>query len=231
MLSRFSQLNVTDLLILVFIGTLSLSIHEYAHARMAYHLGDDTAQKAGRLTLNPLAHLDPIGTLTFILARIGWAKPVPVNPLRFESKWSSKKGLALVSLAGPASNLILSWVSFFIYALVSVVAIWTHQTGDAIVLIKRILSLLYISNLYLAIFNLLPLPPLDGYKIFGSILPAPWYYGLMKHEREIGLAFLLLVIFSDRLLTTIIGFVSTPFRWIIEWPITQLFTWVQNLLL
>ena len=148
-----------DLLALIPAMLIALTFHEYAHARMAYFWGDPTAKYEGRLTLNPLSHLDPIGLLMLVVVRFGWAKPVPINPLNFRDR---RKGLFWVSLAGPGMNLLLGFVAtilFFIFE------------GSGI-LVRGILLNLMIINVFLAVFNMVPLPPLDGSKILSSLLPS-----------------------------------------------------------
>jgi len=155
----FSIPSGLDLLALIPALLIALTFHEYAHARMAYFWGDPTAKNAGRLTLNPLSHLDPIGLLMLMIVRFGWAKPVPINPLNFRDR---KKGLFWVSLAGPGMNLVLGFfatILFFIFE------------GSGI-LVRSILLNLMIYNVFLAVFNMVPLPPLDGSKILSTLLPS-----------------------------------------------------------
>lgn len=140
---------------------VAITVHEYAHGRMAYQLGDPTAAHAGRLTLNPLSHLDPLGALVFWIFRFGWAKPVPVNPVYFADP---RRGILLVSAAGPAANFITA------FALVLVMtALPLGMLGDAV---GRILLLGVWYNIFLGLFNLIPIPPLDGSKILESLLPS-----------------------------------------------------------
>ncbi len=143
---------------------LALSVHEWAHAYVAYRLGDSTAKMAGRMTLNPLAHLDPFGTLFFLLVGFGWGKPVPVysGALRHP-----KRDEALVSLAGPASNLALALISYPLLALVERLSL----PGVLGTFLLTFLSLCVTINLALMAFNLLPIAPLDGSKILGAFIP------------------------------------------------------------
>jgi Zn-dependent protease len=143
-------------------------IHELAHAAVAYRLGDNTAQREGRITLNPLAHLDPVGTLLFLVAGFGWAKPVPVNVYRLQGNW--KTSWALVSLAGPASNIALAVIFALLFRLVTPLLLQSDDGG----LVSAVFSGFYtavILNLYLALFNLIPVPPLDGSRILSALLP------------------------------------------------------------
>jgi Zn-dependent protease len=137
---------------------IAITFHEYAHGRMAYAWGDPTAKLAGRLTLNPLAHLDPIGLLMLWVARFGWAKPVPIDPRNFSDY---RKGLFWVSLAGPGMNLLLGFIAAFLL-------VFFGNRGSVYTAIMENL-LLY--NVYLAVFNIIPLPPLDGSKILSTFLP------------------------------------------------------------
>jgi Zn-dependent protease len=152
-----------------------LSIHEYAHARVAKAQGDYTAEQMGRITLNPLYHIDPLGTiilplmlLLFSGGRIGfgWAKPVPINPFNFRSP---RQGLFLVSLAGPVSNITLALACGLALRVIGVAGV----TGIALSL-QVILVSVTIINLYLAFFNLIPIPPLDGSGVLSSVLPAEY---------------------------------------------------------
>lgn len=234
MLENFIQnFNIQDVIIRVFVICISLSFHEMAHAWRAYKLGDDTAYHAGRLTMNPLAHLDPIGTLMMIFARVGWAKPVPINPVLFTRAKTMKRGIVEVSLAGPLSNLLLALVSYILYQTTWIInAMMFSSASEINPVISVIFSLfgaLYISNIYLALFNLLPVPPLDGYKIFGSLLPNNIYYKLMDIERYIGIAFLAIVVFAGGIFSVILNALATPIRFIIETPINLIFDLIYNL--
>jgi len=137
---------------------LAITIHEYAHGRMALAMGDPTAAMQGRLTLNPLAHLDPLGTIMILLAGFGWARPVPINPYRFNNY---RQGLLKVSLAGPVANFILAFLGVFLLKLIGF-----HPF--LIQFFSAVVSL----NIALGIFNLLPVPPLDGSKVLSSLLPS-----------------------------------------------------------
>lgn len=140
---------------------IALSFHEFAHGYVAYRLGDLTPKYQGRLTVNPLAHLDPIGTIMLIFAHFGWAKPVMVNPLKFRG--NMQRGMMLVALAGPLTNLFIALIGAILYNLVRYMPI------DAF--FKYSLDYLVIINLSLAFFNLIPVPPLDGSKILAGLLP------------------------------------------------------------
>jgi Zn-dependent protease len=218
-------------LIMVLILCVSLSFHERSHAWAAYKLGDDTAALQGRLSLNPLVHLDLIGSIAFIIGGIGWAKPVPINPIRFNRKYSMKTGLILTSVVGPLSNLFLAVIAIFVYyTLVTVfVATGAATDGTVVTLLLQLFSMFYFYNIILAVFNLLPVPPLDGFKVFGAVLPNKIYYKLMQYERYIGLAFLLLVFMGGGILSSILNVIIKPFNIAIEGPVKLLFQWIWQI--
>ena len=163
---------------------LSLTIHECAHGWIAYRLGDPTARDLGRLTLNPMKHLDPLGALSLLIFHIGWAKPVPINPRNVRRP---RAGMALTALAGPVSNFLLAFVAAFIFLLIDRTA-----PGDSssvlwlfFYYLFRFFYLLHLMNLALALFNLLPLTPLDGSRILYLFLPKRAYVWFVRHERQI----------------------------------------------
>jgi Zn-dependent protease len=161
-------MELLSFLIFIVVILLSISIHEFAHAKAADYLGDPTPRLAGRLTLNPLAHLDPIGFLALILIHIGWAKPVPINPYNFKNP---NQGMMLTGLAGPASNFFLAWILAVLYRNLPVAGpLWNTVVPNAIFI-----------NLALLVFNLLPVPPLDGSRIFTQFLPLEWQYNLERY--------------------------------------------------
>lgn len=180
---------------------LAVTVHELAHGWVAYKLGDPTAKYAGRLTLNPISHLDVAGTLVFFITQtIGWAKPVPVNPMYFKRP---RKDMIWVALAGPASNIILAVLCALLYRLVlSLLGDGTSFIGSLIMEMRSVVQPLVIMamvgvqiNLGLAFFNLLPVPPLDGSKILEGLIPASWVYNYRKIER-FGFLILLALIFT-----------------------------------
>ncbi len=187
---------------------LSLTFHEVSHGYIAYRLGDMTAKNEGRLTLNPLKHLDPVGTLVMFVAGIGWAKPVPVNPFYFRDQ---KKGMMLTSVAGPLSNILLAFVSVFPLEVTIITNYESILAGTGFSFyLYQFLRMLFIININLAVFNLLPIPPLDGSKILSAVLPTETYFRFMQYERYIGLAFLIAIVFLRDGFGQILGFFTTP---------------------
>ena len=179
---------------------LALSVHECAHAWAAYKLGDPTAKNFGRLTINPLKHLDPLGVLCMIVARFGWARPVPVNSRNLKKP---KRDMVLVSLAGPAANIVLAFIGLLILRLLQVlvlpalppVSLGSFGTG-ALVMLFQFLALFCSLNAGLAIFNLLPIPPLDGSHLLALIPPSRIYFKYVQYERYISFALVLLLVFN-----------------------------------
>lgn len=165
---------------------LCLPVHELCHGLAAYKLGDDTAKKLGRLSFNPIAHLDPIGTIMIFLFGIGYAKPVPINPLKFKDY---RKGVALTALAGPVSNLAMAFIAAFISAALD------HLFGGVAVvsILASLISLTASINISLAVFNLLPIPPLDGSRVLAVILPDRLYEKYFRYERYIMIALMILL--------------------------------------
>lgn len=169
---------------------LCLTVHELSHGAVAYALGDPTAKEEGRLTLNPIKHIDPLGLLLMITAHVGWAKPVPVDMRRFKRP---KRDMALTALAGPASNFLLAWV--FLLLLNLVIHIYPQGAGLGHWLMYVIFFLINaaVLSIGLGVFNLFPIPPLDGSKILFSFLPDNLYYTILKYERYIMILMLALV--------------------------------------
>jgi Zn-dependent protease len=185
----------------------TLPLHEYAHAWAAYRLGDDTAAVRGRMTLNPFVHLDPVGTLMIILAGFGWAKPVPVNPTRFRG--DMRKGMAITGLAGPAANILLALVTLSLYKFLSVIAyVLVPALSKVLQVPINIFSIMTWVNISLAVFNLLPFPPLDGWKIAGALLPDRTYWKIAAYERQFAMALMVLVLMG--LVSPIISALAGP---------------------
>lgn len=166
---------------------VAFPVHELAHGYMAYKLGDNTAKYEGRLTMNPLAHMDLFGTLMMLLVGVGYAKPVPVNPLRFKNY---KSGMALTALAGPLSNLLMAILGVGLYRVLIIFV----SDGWTLTLLRLGLVELFASiNISLAMFNLLPIPPLDGFRIVSYILPDKWVYMVNRYQQVITLVVLAVV--------------------------------------
>ena len=171
--------SLTELLARLIVLFTAITVHEYAHGYVAYKLGDPTAKYAGRLSLNPLSHLDPIGALCMVFFRFGWAKPVPVNPMYFKDR---KRDNALVALAGPVSNVILAFASTILTALYYVLILQKYPNFLTSFIFTVFIQLAVV-NISFAIFNLLPFPPLDGSKILGAFLSYENYNKLLMYER------------------------------------------------
>ncbi|MFS0821291.1 site-2 protease family protein [Bacillus sp. 1P02SD] len=190
-LSRFLHYDVSLIPYVVISLLVAFTVHEFSHAYVAYKFGDDTAKRQGRLTLNPIAHLDPFGTILIFLAGFGWARPVPVN--RFYFKKPRLAGI-LVSVAGPLSNLVVAALGLLIYIIlirVGVFAAIPETVGDGF---ERFFNLFVRLNIMLFLFNLLPFPPLDGYRIIEDLVPARIRPRLTQYEGLGIVLFLVLVI-------------------------------------
>ena len=186
---------------------LALTFHEYAHAYVAHRYGDDTAQRSGRLTLNPLRHLDPLGTIMIFLVHFGWAKPVPVNPYNLRNP---KKDMLWISAAGPLSNMLLALASGLVFRLLSDFAVTPgRDTLTAILLLMAFLSLKI--NLALAIFNIIPIAPLDGSKILYGLLPPEFGKLIFAFERYGPFILIGLIIFGRATGVSILGRLIWPF--------------------
>ncbi len=187
MLDLFSKEGILGLLVSIPGLLLAISMHECAHGYAAYLMGDRTAKYSGRLSLNPINHLDPIGALCMLLFRFGWAKPVPINPRNFNNQ---KRGIIIVSLAGPLTNFVLGFLSCLIFYAINYFAYPLSSFGD-------FLSMVFLYSTYMnvgfMIFNLIPIPPLDGSKIVMEFLPPRIKYKVYNYERYFGLILIILV--------------------------------------
>ena len=177
-------------LVIAFCVLLSLSVHEMSHGLAAYALGDETAKSMGRLSVNPLHHLDPFGAICLFLFGFGWAKPVPINPWNFKH---NKGGMAFTALAGPLSNFILAFIAQIGTVFLGGLSFSsdTSVTFNIATVAYIICSYLAIINLGLGLFNLIPIPPLDGSKILNALLPERIYFKIMEYERY---GFIILII-------------------------------------
>ncbi|MDR2946601.1 MAG: site-2 protease family protein [Candidatus Adiutrix sp.] len=167
-------------------------MHEFAHGFVAYKLGDPTAKNEGRLTLNPLAHLDPIGTLMLFLSQLfGWAKPVPFNPANFKNP---VRDATLVALAGPVANLVTAVAMAVVFKLFLLVNIFSFLPASSAQDLGNIFVMAILVNVAIGVFNMLPLPPLDGFKVLAYFLPPRWVIASYQHANLFFMGFVLLLI-------------------------------------
>lgn len=221
---------IIDVLLIIPTVLLALSLHEAAHAFVAFKMGDRTAFNLGRVTLNPAKHLDLYGSLCMLIFGYGWAKPVPINARNFRNP---KNGMALTALAGPLTNLLLGLIGAIMYVLTMVIAksadimvfgsmnTYFPVTDNAnlvhlILILLRFFNYFAYMNFVLAIFNMIPVPPFDGSRFFSLFLPAKWYFGIMRYERYTLIAVLVINIVCSRLLN------FSPFGWLADklWDLT-----------
>ena len=180
-----------EYILIACVALIAITLHELAHGYTAYKLGDNTAKEQGRLTLNPIKHIDIFGLIALIVIHIGWAKPVPINPMNFKSR---KSGTILVSIAGPLTNLLLAVIF----------AVMLKVTYGLNIYLSFFFQYGVILNIGLAVFNLLPLPPLDGSKILASLLPLKLERLFYQYQRY--LSFIVLILY----ITGIIRIVIVP---------------------
>jgi len=174
---------------------LAIIIHEFSHGYAAYLLGDNTAKNSGRLTLNPIKHIDLVGFIFLLIFRFGWAKPVPINSYNFKNR---KRGIFIVSLAGPISNFVVALAISFVIS--------SNIINNQLLFNILLIALWY--NLMLGVFNLIPLPPLDGSKVLASLLPSKIEYYFYKYEKYLYLILIVLLLTDsiDKILTPMINF-------------------------
>ncbi|MBQ7460015.1 MAG: site-2 protease family protein [Oscillospiraceae bacterium] len=204
MLNVFRNLDWTvllDLALSVIPVLVCITIHEVSHGLCALALGDDTAKREGRLSLNPFKHFDLVGFIMLVVVHFGWAKPVPVDMRRFKNP---KLGMALTALAGPASNMILAAVALFLYGLLFG-TLYSSTVGFYALYSLSITARISVS---LGIFNLIPVPPLDGSKVLFSVMPQRWYYVLMRYEKYGSIVMIVLVL---------TGILSDPLSAAVKW--------------
>lgn len=176
-----------------------IPFHEAAHALVSWLLGDPTAKNAGRLSMNPLRHFDPLGTLCMLVGGVGWARPVGIDPRRFRNP---KVGMAVSAAAGPAANFLLGFVCTILYKVV-----WYASVGQAPQLVMDFLWYMITMNISLGVFNLIPVPPFDGSRIALLFLPRSLYFRIMRYERYIMAAVLILVL---------LGVLNTPLNFFVN---------------
>ena len=186
-LSQLQFGYVGEVLIVVLASLLCITFHECSHGFAAYKLGDPTAKRQGRLSLNPVKHVDIFGLVMMAVFKFGWAKPVPVDMRYFKSP---KSGMAIVALAGPLSNILLAYIALVIRAVV-IFFLYGTNVGSIILSFLEYVALLSIG---LAIFNIIPIPPLDGSKVLNALLPNRIYYKIMRYE-HFGMLLLLAVMY------------------------------------
>ena len=202
--------TVISLLISLPVILFALSVHEVAHGFAAYKCGDRTAYNLGRLTLNPLKHLDPMGFLCMLVFGFGWAKPVPVNTRNFENH---KRGMAITAAAGPAANLVIGTVSAVLYGICLAwysFVFFSAESEFLIMLAYWCTQLCFMSaflNFVYMVFNLIPIPPFDGSRLFFAFLPTKAYFWVQRYERYIYIGFLVLLI---------LGAFDCPISWLTD---------------
>lgn len=197
--------GLLDLLISTVAALFCITVHEMSHGLAAYRLGDPTAKEAGRLSLNPIKHIDPLGLLLMLTAKVGWAKPVPVDARRFKDP---KRGMALTALAGPASNFVLSLLAVALFSLFFHLPA-AHARNQSAYLLTGVwlafLANVAILSVGLGLFNLIPISPLDGSKVLLAFLPEKAYFTVLRYERYVMVLVLVLTFF---------GAFSRPLSWL-----------------
>lgn len=213
---------IISLLLMIPVILISLSTHEAAHGYIAYKMGDPTAYNLGRVTLNPLKHIDPMGSLCMLIFGYGWAKPVPINARYFRKP---KYGMAFTAIAGPISNILIGIIGAIFYSvtlfLLSVFAadiLANEMLTNVLTVLLNFFYYLGFMNFVLAVFNLIPIPPFDGSRFFSLFLPEKIYFSMMKYERYIMIGILVLMIVCSRL------FNFSPFGWVAD----KLFDLIAN---
>lgn len=200
---------------------IAITFHEFAHAWMADKLGDDTPRKQGRLNLNPLTHMDPVGIAMLLFAGFGWGKPVEINPNNFNRTISLRKGNALVSFAGPAMNFILAIIFSIIYGLLLAFGGTFILTTTGEIISTIIISIISM-NVGLGVFNLIPLPPLDGSKILKAFLPTNARNWVEANEKILYIVFIIIWItpIASLIIRPIIGLINTGLLNLITWIVS-----------
>ncbi|MDR1156700.1 MAG: site-2 protease family protein [Oscillospiraceae bacterium] len=213
---RFLQDFTPTKLLIIPAALIAIIFHELSHGLVAYWLGDKTAQERGRLSFKPWRHIDPLGLVLLIVAGFGWAKPVPVD-LRYFKK--PRRDFALVGLAGPVSNFLLALLALFLYFLTNLL-VPTLWDG----LLEMFFLYLAVINIGLGVFNLFPIPPLDGSKVAGLLIPDRMYYRLLAYERY-GMALLALLLITD-VLDVPLGFLTDQVLYGLSYAASRPFVWL-----
>lgn len=215
---RFFNLDPMILVARIVVILLILPLHEYAHAFAARKFGDYTAESSGRLTLNPFKHIDPIGAFLLLLTGFGWAKPVPVNPIAMRNP---RKGIIWTSLAGPFSNLIAAFLSMTVLRVIYCIPIAASNTAllNTLTMVCTLLSAFSSVNMGLAVFNLIPVPPLDGSRVLMQFLPTNAVVWIQRNQMIISIVFLVLI--ASSALSTPLSFITMQinrlFFWLTDW--------------
>lgn len=204
---------LTDMIISVIPAFICITLHELSHGYAAYRLGDNTAKERGRLTLNPIKHIDIFGLVMMIAFKFGWAKPVPVNMYNFKNP---KSGMAITALAGPVSNVIIACIAMFLYGLLYT-PLYRAGTALSLGVLTTVATTAQLS-MALAIFNIIPIPPLDGSKVLFSVLSEENYFKLMQYERY-GMILLMLVVAT--------GLLRTPLSIVLNFLMDRIFIFAR----
>jgi Zn-dependent protease len=216
-MDTFFQYPLKDIPLILLVIAISLSVHEFAHAFVAYKFGDNTAQRQGRLTLSPLKHLDIFGTIAIIILGFGWARPVPVNRNNFKNP---RLAGILTTVAGPISNLILATIGLIVYLLLLKFGFFNAFPQALSLTLDTFFGIFIQMNIVLFVFNLIPLPPLDGYRIIEDLAPNDVRAKMSQYEQYGAFAFLILV------LTPLDNYTIQP---IFQVAIPSVFHWINSI--